>query len=763
MIRLLHIFLLTAFLLLTTAAPLYADTYNRARSLLAEGKYTAALEAFDSLATTNLPRRMKARVMDGKGLCLKARGLYPQALEAYNQALVNADATFAQAIFSHMAHLHLATGAYDDAIATLSRINHPDWTSMRDIDLANAYYRKGEVAKAHSLLLENVDSTGPQQAAVLQNLGYLHMNEGQPAKAVDYFHKALALMPQASASSSLTMGNLALALALKGDFDAALSTIDRTLAMQQQLLGCDHPDYIISLRKRANILLRKADLQEALKAYKKYYLAERGMLLSRFPGFTPQYRLDFWNAKKPLLAECFLLADTDPEFLFDVALFRRQVSLSNHNNDLLAKDVKTSRSDIVRALRPGEAVVEMVCYPNIDNTDTLYSALILSPQGKTSFVSLPSKKQLLATPIAHNLTLEKAILSDNRAHKNILYADSLLADAIWSPIEKAIPAHTQKLWFVPDGLLNIMAIEYLPHSLTDKTELRRLSSSAMLPLRSSKMKDLSGHNILLLGGIDYDNAGSPIQSSPDANHLARSYIDSHGGMRFPYLTGSRRERDYIASSINADTLSCSDFEEDVKRLLPGRSLIHLSTHGYALMPEHTARPLSMRDSVEQDLSLFAYGLALSGANRRNLPVTRDDGLLSAAEIADIDLSSTRLVVLSACRTAMGSITDEGPAGLLRGFKKAGAKSVIASLWSISDEATAIFMQRFYSELNNGKSISQAFAEARRHLRQDQIEVTLYKQDFDPGTMASTPSAIKRSKSFAAPYYWAPFILIDALD
>lgn len=73
----------------------------------------------------------------------------------------------------------------------------------------------------------------------------------------------------------------------------------------------------------------------------------------------------------------------------------------------------------------------------------------------------------------------------------------------------------------------------------------------------------------------------------------------------------------------------------------------------------------------------------------------EDGLLSARELCDIDLTGTELVVLSACQTAQGVVSDEGPAGLVRGLKRAGVKTVIATLWSVDDKATALFMKALY--------------------------------------------------------------------
>jgi CHAT domain-containing protein len=92
------------------------------------------------------------------------------------------------------------------------------------------------------------------------------------------------------------------------------------------------------------------------------------------------------------------------------------------------------------------------------------------------------------------------------------------------------------------------------------------------------------------------------------------------------------------------------------------------------------------------------GLALAGANLPNHP-DEDDGILSAMEVAAMDLSNVELSVLSACQTAQGKEAfGEGVFGLQRAFQVAGSRSVVATQWPISDEATRILMMRFYRNL-----------------------------------------------------------------
>ncbi|MFZ6013942.1 MAG: CHAT domain-containing protein, partial [Bacteroidota bacterium] len=109
----------------------------------------------------------------------------------------------------------------------------------------------------------------------------------------------------------------------------------------------------------------------------------------------------------------------------------------------------------------------------------------------------------------------------------------------------------------------------------------------------------------------------------------------------------------------------------------------------------------------------------------------EDGFLTAYEVTLLDLSQTDLVVLSACETGLGEIqSGEGVWGLQRAFQLAGSKTVMGSLWKISDDATAVFMENFYKKYFGGAGVNVAYQEA----------------------MKSTLQA------YPHPYYWGAFIL-----
>ena len=147
------------------------------------------------------------------------------------------------------------------------------------------------------------------------------------------------------------------------------------------------------------------------------------------------------------------------------------------------------------------------------------------------------------------------------------------------------------------------------------------------------------------------------------------------------------------------------------RTLGGRRIVHLATHGFFLGSDcslgargypvgRRARqegPGRKKASTVAENPLSLAGLAFAGANqRRSAKADQDDGILTAEEIAGLNLQGTEWAVLSACDTGLGEIkAGEGVFGLRRAFQVAGARTVIMSLWSVEDRSAMQWMRALY--------------------------------------------------------------------
>ena len=171
------------------------------------------------------------------------------------------------------------------------------------------------------------------------------------------------------------------------------------------------------------------------------------------------------------------------------------------------------------------------------------------------------------------------------------------------------------------------------------------------------------------------------------------------------------------------------------------SVIHLSTHGFFFSDlDSKSSRINYYNMVNHSTNpMLRSGLLLAGANKSWFDSSGvfnqgEDGVLSADEISLLDLSSTKLVILSACETGLGEIRgNEGVYGLQRAFKIAGVQSMIMSLWQVPDKQTAELMELFYENwLVKGMSIRNSLQAAQKTLRDKKLE----------------------------PYYWAGFILLE---
>ena len=221
-----------------------------------------------------------------------------------------------------------------------------------------------------------------------------------------------------------------------------------------------------------------------------------------------------------------------------------------------------------------------------------------------------------------------------------------------------------------------------------------------------------GRGLLVLGDPSFDGPVASPAGPPTSLAVAGPGIRLRGqagecasfrDLEFEALPASGEEADQIAGvwravqqAADGDSAAVlalrgeAASEAILKREAPGRRVIHLATHGFFLGDDCPG-------GVERSSPLLLSGLALSGANRRGAAgAGGEDGILTAEEIAALDLSSVEWAVLSACNTGLGMVrAGEGVLGLRRAFQVAGAGSVVMSLWSVEDRTARRFMTYLY--------------------------------------------------------------------
>ena len=353
-----------------------------------------------------------------------------------------------------------------------------------------------------------------------------------------------------------------------------------------------------------------------------------------------------------------------------------------------------------------------------------------------------------------------------------------LRQRIWDPLAARL-GDASLVLIVPDGLLHRVAFTALPVG-RDRWMVESGPTLHLLTAERDVVMPQStptGAAMLAVGDPSFDAAeGGPLIASASpggetAYRGGRSQCAEFSRLRFLPLPGSRDEaeavaglwKESVASGRGELMLGGEATESAIKAGASGRRVLHLATHGFFLdtgcaagegaaetrgvaalaawEPTATKSPtksaakgakpaqpqaalaLTPAPARATENPLLLSGLALAGANRRDsVAAGQDDGILTADEIASLDLSGTEWAVLSACRTGVGPIAaGEGVLGLRRAFQVAGARTVIASLWSVGDRSArrwmeALYRARFVRGLSTAEAVRAASLEVLREQR-----------------------------------------------
>jgi CHAT domain-containing protein len=343
-----------------------------------------------------------------------------------------------------------------------------------------------------------------------------------------------------------------------------------------------------------------------------------------------------------------------------------------------------------------------------------------------------------------------------------------LREQFWLPLEPFLQGCDTVL-VSPDSEIARLPLAALPGEKADSYliedyAIALVPAPQLLPTQltanSEPRPKPSGESLLVLGNIDYDSAADR-PTAPAASDQPSGESRSSELFNFQRLPSAPAEIQAMRAMCrehapDGDLLVLENdaaTETAFRREAPKHRWLFLATHGFFAPPGVVAALANPDERSAQtkriggDQSGVLSGLALSGANAPR-GKTADDGILTADEVAALDLHGVDLAVLSGCQTGLGKLSPgEGALGLQRAFQVAGAKTTIASLWNVPDAKTSKLMQRFYSNLWEAK-LSKV-----ESLREAQI--WLMKSGPDSKDLApDRPIA----KTRLAPYHWAAFQL-----
>lgn len=402
---------------------------------------------------------------------------------------------------------------------------------------------------------------------------------------------------------------------------------------------------------------------------------------------------------------------------YDLILLRK--NFLDYHSGLLHKTPKRWQA-IRDYLAPGELAVEITMCPD---------EILLLGSDYQAPVSIPIQDEITSR-------IEEYDLHDATSISQFYSEGSPLPALIDLLSPYLTGVHT--LYLSPTNLFaqfNYGAIPYKNGCLDNYFDVVQMTTTADINHVKSMSKAPSIKQTILYGGIDYGNPATRNRMG-ETHHSELSDAISETRRGFGYLPHTLTEVESIAAMFQNSSLYIGEdaSEQRVKSTDWPRmeGILHIATHGYSLSSP------SLNDSTENSSKIMSIrsrsGLLMAGANYTlsGLSSAEEDGILTSQEIASLDMGNVELTVLSACSSGMGDLTNTTGIvyGVANAMKSAGVKRIVATLWDIPDEASAVAMHSFYQHLKSGNDIACSL----RLMRQD-----LINQGFDN------------------PYYWAAFV------
>lgn len=745
---------------------LYKDLgrYNESESLLNQALEMNAATGGKTSLPYALSLNNKAMLFQAIGRYDKAEAIMLEALEIAGTHLKDKSSNFVKLkvnqalLLMDAGKLEESEAAYLEAIRLKEKRmgkGHPDYAHLKR-GLASLYLVMGKNDLVEENLLTAVKiyekkfkAEHPSYAAAIHDLGNFYRISGRETEAGPY--------------------------------------LEQCVNIREKLLGKSHPDYIESLEALALQHWQLGQTDKAKTEFKQVMSTSMEFLETYFAPMSEQEKSKFWAKLQPRVQRFYNFATANPDQhgeMYNLQLNTKALLLNSSNRirnailgsddtklvekylswldkkeelarlytlskeelaeeevDLAAMEADANKLEkelsaeshvfdegygnkasvnwinVMHELGGEEAAVEIIQYQHYDKvfTDKVeYAAVVIKKGAETpEFVHFDNGSELEGNAI--------------QSYRDGVYelADTKSTyDFFWKSIDPKVKDF-KKIYVSLDGVFNLIALNTL--RAADNTYL------------------IDRHELVLVG-----NTREVIDLKKNPSVATTKTAELYGYPKYgdlgkvSDLPGTKREVENIDvilknGGYTTDVyMSVEASEEQIKKANPG--ILHIATHGFFL-PDVSrvkrSKVLGIETSKAAENPLHRSGLLLAYAEATMYGDGGDhsssnNGILTAYETMNLNLSKTELVVLSACETGLGDIkVGEGVYGLQRSFQVAGAHSLIMSLWQVSDEATMELMTHFYSFLSESGNKRDAFRKAQ----------------------------LKVKEKYPEPFYWGAFVLI----
>jgi CHAT domain-containing protein len=636
-----------------------------------------------------IAREVGNRADEGQNLRGIGSAIYNQAQYAKNQAQYTKALEF-----------------YEQALMIAREVGNRAEEGATLNNIGMVYHNLGQYAKAleffqPALTIQREVGDRAGEGHTLDNIGVVYDNLGQYAKALEFFQPALTIRREVgdSAGEGVTLNHIGSIHEEQGELQQALNFYQQSIEVHESVRTSSHLEEFktslaeLSADVYARTLLLLTRLNQSSQAFDLTERARARTFLDQVGNAQFDFRkgadTQLLQQEQALRLELSALdrnlqqerakprAQQNAEVI--QSLSTQLANKQREYEDLLTR-IKLANPEYASLVTVSPLTLSQV-QKLLDKNTTLLSYFV-TPDKTLAFIVTQDSFQAVELSVSEKDL--RAAITEFRGFANLSDSPSLKQLYGWLIATLKQHLKTPVVGIIPHGVLHYIPFAALTdgtHYLGDDYTLSYLPSASALPFIQQKRKESSGGALV----------------------LAQSQAEG-----LPTLRYSDREAQAIAKLYNTQALLGSAATESTFKSRAGdASILHLSAHGQL----NTVNSLFSRIILAPDKDA--------------------DGSLEVHEVYGLDLAKADLVVLSACQTQLGAQSrGDDLIGLNRAFIYAGAPTVIASLWSVDDEATSVLMTAFYTHLKQGKGKAEA-------LRVAQAE-----------TRAKYPH----------PYYWAAFVL-----